>query len=472
MVAVPTLDLLLVPLADALGFPVDQLRLAACLVLCIPTCTFLRAMRSMSLSRNILHFYSIVLGIWMSYYMYGLGTLTPIISSLIVYLAMKYLPTNFAYKFSAAFAFIFVFCCHIYRMLTDPYGWHMDFTSIQMLLTVRLMQFAFCVHDGTLPLTSLSSRQRKYRITKFPTLLEYYGWHFFLPAVIVLTFEYNAYMAYITNSPMPSKTQGQTTTHKETLIGWITSALSKLGVACLCIGSVVVLGGKYDVSEMEPYCNGDHSLMLKLWEIYAVAVKQRMRYYFAWYFSEALMDISGYGFSHKTGKWTRGNNVRMLTTEFGQNLHSCIDAWNKRVNKWLRFYAFERLPFSKSRNADITFLMSATWHGIYTGYFMAFVTIIFHRFTVQVARQRLRPQAMKNAVLKKVYDVLGIAASQLVLCYSLAPFLLLQASMALRVWNSTYWIVHTVCGVGALLVRAVVPLPPRKPSPSPANKSE
>ncbi|KAH3698740.1 hypothetical protein Pelo_19866 [Pelomyxa schiedti] len=41
--------------------------------------------------------------------------------------------------------------------------------------------------------------------------------------------------------------------------------------------------------------------------------------------------------------------------------------------------------------------MSATWHGIYTGYFMAFVTIIFHRFTVQVARQRLRPQAIKNA---------------------------------------------------------------------------
>lgn len=42
------------------------------------------------------------------------------------------------------------------------------------------------------------------------------------------------------------------------------------------------------------------------------------------------------------------------------------------VQEWLRKCVYERLPYSKSMNQLLTFMVSAFWHGYYAGYYITF----------------------------------------------------------------------------------------------------
>lgn len=48
----------------------------------------------------------------------------------------------------------------------------MDFTGIQMLLTLKLISIAWNYHDGVAPSGKLTAEQQKSAITKLPSLLE------------------------------------------------------------------------------------------------------------------------------------------------------------------------------------------------------------------------------------------------------------------------------------------------------------
>jgi lysophospholipid acyltransferase len=54
------------------------------------------------------------------------------------------------------------------------------------------------------------------------------------------------------------------------------------------------------------------------------------------------------------------------------HLRDKIGNWNIAVQEWLRKCVYERLPYSKSTNQLLTFMVSAFWHGYYIGYYITF----------------------------------------------------------------------------------------------------
>lgn len=50
----------------------------------------------------------------------------------------------------------------------------------------------------------------------------------------------------------------------------------------------------------------------------------------------------------------------IIVAQFGLSLRSCLLAWNKTTQSWLRFVAYDRTPKYKLL---FTYLLSALWHG-------------------------------------------------------------------------------------------------------------
>jgi len=92
----------------------------------------------------------------MGYFCIGFQILHSLISSTIIYLMIEYLPPKLAFKVVFVFALGYTVISHWYRLYVDYLGWTLDFTGIQMLLTIRLSSYGFDIYDGTLPVEKLA----------------------------------------------------------------------------------------------------------------------------------------------------------------------------------------------------------------------------------------------------------------------------------------------------------------------------
>lgn len=86
--------------------------------------------------------------------------------------------------------------------------------------------------------------------------------------------------------------------------------------------------------------------------------------------------MSGFGFSgyDKNGnaEWKLCTNVLPYQVEMAQSLKETLDGWNIQTGFWLRKVGYERAP--KSIRTVATYTLSAVWHGVSIGYYMAFFT--------------------------------------------------------------------------------------------------
>lgn len=98
------------------------------------------------------------LGLWFGWFTMQLQILHSFASSTAVYFMLALLPKNLGYKLAFVFTMLYISISHIYRMYTDYMGWTMDFTGPQMVLTIKLIMFAFDFHDGFIPEKVLSCK--------------------------------------------------------------------------------------------------------------------------------------------------------------------------------------------------------------------------------------------------------------------------------------------------------------------------
>lgn len=63
-------------------------------------------------------------------------------------------------------------------------------------------------------------------------------------------------------------------------------------------------------------------------------------------------------------------------TEFTPTIREAMKHWNITVQYWLATYIYKRFPYKKFR-IHVTMLMSAVWHGMYTGYYCCIATVPF-----------------------------------------------------------------------------------------------
>jgi lysophospholipid acyltransferase len=153
--------------------------------------------------------------------------------------------------------------------------------------------------------------------------------------------------------------------------------------------------------------------------------------------------------------------------EFAPNFKILLDSWNIRTNIWLREYVYKRIT-PKGRKPGflstiLTFLTSAIWHGTYPGYYLTFAYGGFTQPAARLVRTNLRPlflspleilppklpealakydirlPPLPRTLFKRIYDVIGIIATTLILNFTAAPFVLWYWSVSLEAWRRMNW---------------------------------
>lgn len=161
------------------------------------------------------HLYNVICGMTIGYFAYGFfGFLHFMGSSFYAYFLLKWLisstvaSTSDMYQKKPARTIpIVIFCvmmahlsyCHIYRQLYNPNN-VVDLTGPMMVISVKVMQFAWNVWDGLCQDKDLSPEQRKYAIhpSEFPGFLEFLGFIFYFPTFLAgPSMEFKEYDAWI-----------------------------------------------------------------------------------------------------------------------------------------------------------------------------------------------------------------------------------------------------------------------------------
>ncbi|XDV41027.1 hypothetical protein PO909_009970 [Leuciscus waleckii] len=84
----------------------------------------------------------------------------------------------------------------------------------------------------------------------------------------------------------------------------------------------------------------------------------------------------------------------------------------------------------------LTFVLSAIWHGVYPGYYFTFITAIPITLAARTVRRNFREDFLSSRQLKICYDVVTWAATQMTICYTVMPFLLLAIKPTMQYYST------------------------------------
>jgi lysophospholipid acyltransferase len=215
----------------------------------------------------------------------------------------------------------------------------------------------------------------------------------------------------------------------------------------------------------------------------------RFNYYTAWGFAETAFIACGLGFNglvdekdpSKGHKWNRVASYQLFDVEFAPNIRSTVMFWNMRTQQWLANYVYLRFPRDSKGNVRgvavlITNLLSAAWHGWYSGYVASFATAALYVSLARELRRVLRPNFVTlvetgevdgktgkkktkevPTALKPVYDVLSWAVTMSFMSYSFCSFVLLDGSLYVRVWESLFYLGHILPILAFVIIKVFFP---------------
>ena len=117
-----------------------------------------------------------------------------------------------------------------------------------------------------------------------------------------------------------------------------------------------------------------------------------------------------------------------------------------------------------------TFVVSACWHGVYPGYYFAFVSLSLLTTLSRYCRRHVRPIFLHRGTRVRVlYDIAGWVFTQTLLAYMMSAFFVRSLENTINVYGMTYFHGHVII-LGSLLFFALggakllrpfhAPLPP------------
>jgi len=456
-----SVDSALTPLADATGFPVDQLKFVLCILLCYPLGYTHRFVTDVRLR----HLYSIIIGVTFLYVCFGLiGLFHFFLSSGVVYGLFQVLPSRKIPTVTFIIMFGYLSSLHIYRMVTDYMGWKMDVTAAIMVLLIKLTSLSYNIRDWVVMKDNpeIILNEWKDNACGVPSLLEYYSYVLFFPTMLSgPAFNLKPYLQYIDGSLFPDKQVPNA----------LYATIKPFLWALFFIVVMVVVAPKFPTERMfTPGGMQEYSILGSLVYLYFSLLPVRCQYYFIWKLAEGAGNLSGLGYTGKDKEgndtWNRLNNVVPKSIEFPSSVREITIDWNVKTGDWLRNYVYMRQTDDPVKQQPpkhalyLTNASSAFWHGFYPGYYCSF---IFAAFVVDIARglrAHFRPMVtIKNGKeetpiqpQKKVYDALGTLLSLLTFNYGQASFVGLSLSRSFVFYNNFYWCGHIATAFGWLLV--------------------
>ncbi|MBA0556068.1 hypothetical protein Golob_026202, partial [Gossypium lobatum] len=206
-----------------------------------------------------------------------------------------------------------------------------------MVLTLKVISSAINYNDGLLKEEDLREAQKKYRLVKLPSLIEYFGYclccgsHFAGPV-----FEMKDYLEWTEGKGIwaPSDKGLSPSPYGATFRALVQAGISMAVYLCLV--------PYHPLSRFSEPVYEEWGFWRKLSFQYMSGFTARWKYYFIWSISEASIIISGLGFSGWTEssppkpKWDRAKNVDIPGVELAKSAVVLPLVWNIQVSTWLR----------------------------------------------------------------------------------------------------------------------------------------
>ncbi|EMD40473.1 hypothetical protein CERSUDRAFT_111072 [Gelatoporia subvermispora B] len=466
------MDAVFVPLANAVGASVDQVKLISCLLVSYPLgSVFVRIPTSRPNLRHLFNlsvtlFYLVpVLNLWFGF----LQLLGDVVATYFVAQKVKnhYMPWI---VFAIMMGHLTI--NHVIRAIYNLSYETVEVTGPQMVLVMKLTTFAWNVWDGRRPVDELDKWQLQKRVATFPSLLTFLGYAFYFPGILVgPSLEFADYMTLVEGTQFKALQQTNGDAHgkkkyvpkgrKRVAYVKMLKGLAYLGLFVTCIGSF-----NYGVAIQDWFA--EKSFLYRIVYFQICGFFERTKYYAIWTLTEGASILTGLGFTgigpNGETRWEGAANVDVLSIEFAPNFKVLLDSWNMKTNVWLRECVYKRVtPKGKKpgfRSSLLTFGTSAFWHGIAGGYYLAFFFAAFIQTVGRLCRGFLRPLflpanyvANRNAppppqtLAKSLYDLVGIVCSILFVNYVAEPFILLTISDSLQGWRALNWYGHWMIGV-------------------------
>ncbi|EIN10257.1 MBOAT-domain-containing protein [Punctularia strigosozonata HHB-11173 SS5] len=455
------MDALLVPLCNATGASLDQVKLIACLLVSYPLgSVFIRLPRTQPALKHLFNiavctFYFIPMlnlrgglaQLWLDVlgtYIIAERVRSPRMPWIVFGLLMSHLLVN-----------------HFAREMSGLGYETFEITGPQMVLVMKLSTFAWNVHDGRRPISDLDKWQQKKRVTAYPSLLAFLGYAFYFPGALVGPYlDFASYAALVDGSIYTSieRHHVDKVSRRAVPSGRKRVAYRKLATGLAWLGLYVVYSGKYNygVGVQDWFAQKPFLFRFLYWQV--CGTMERSKYYALWMMTEGAAIFTGLGFTgySLTGasQWAGASNVDVLQIEFAPNFKVLLDSWNKNTNVWLRECVYKRVtPKGKKpgfRSSMMTFGTSALWHGISPGYYLSFLFGGFVTTLGRLCRSHIRPLLLPapRSLLKTVYDVLGTVMAVSLCNFATGPFMLGTLPRSFRAWYNLDFYGVVVVGAG------------------------
>ncbi|KAF7313476.1 hypothetical protein HMN09_00503500 [Mycena chlorophos] len=356
---------------------------------------------------------------------------------------------------------------HIIRLRNNFSYETLEVTSPQMVLVMKLTTFGWNVYDGRrteearflaflLDIDGDKWQMTK-RVVKFPSLLEFLGYSFYFPGMLVGPYlDFAGYMDLVNETTFKNlKLKGKS--GRNLPDGRKRVAYRKMAIGLMNLGLFVVLGPTWSFQLTKTQWFINQPLYIKIAVHQACGTTERFKYYALWILTEGASIVTGNGFSGigANGKteWEGARNVTPLGVELPDNWKTSLDNWNTKTSIWLRETVYKRItPKGKKpgfSSSMLTFFTSAFWHGTAGGYYLSFLTGGFITTIGRLARANFRPLVLPPAgkpptLIKRLYDVVGTFITILLLNYTVAPFMLLTTASSLETWRYLYFYGHVI----------------------------
>ncbi|KAG9268480.1 membrane-bound O-acyltransferase domain-containing protein 2-like [Astyanax mexicanus] len=443
------------PISEMIDLPLDQVNFVVCQLFALFTaCWFRLYLHPSKTSPFIRHVVATLLGFYLALFCFGWYALHFLVQSGLTYGIMIFTGLEHMHRYSFVVALGYLMLCQITRVYVFDYGMYSaDFTGPMMVITQKITSLAFEIHDGlTKKEEHLKPSQKYLAVRKMPSLLEYLSYNCnFLGILAGPTCSYNDYIAFIEGTGYQHKhlesngkengkcKQSDPSPKRDVILKMSTCAL------CLLVYLTFYRICPVDRVIQDPYFTSQ-PFYLRVLYLYLSMLSLRPKYYFVWTLADAINNAAGFGFNgyNKDGtpKWDMISNLRILDIEFATSFKSFLDNWNIQTALWLKRVCYERCPYHPTA---ATFLLSAMWHGVYPGYYLTFVSGIGMTLAARAVRHNVRQHFLGSSTHKLIYDVITWASTQIAICYTVVPFVVLAVGPSLRFYWSWYFCLHLAC---------------------------
>ncbi|TFY80409.1 hypothetical protein EWM64_g3598 [Hericium alpestre] len=489
------MDALFVPLVSATGASIDQLKLITCLLVSYPLGSLF--IRIPSSHPHLKHVFNLSIAFFyfipvLQLYSAFLQLLGDVLVTYVVTAVAKG-PRMPWVVFAIMMGHLTV--NHVIRAVYDLSYETLEVTGPQMVLVMKLTTFAWNIYDGKRPEQDLDKWQLEKRVVEHPSLLEFLGYAFYFPGVLVGPFlEFNAYTDMINGTVFksPSGSPKEGARRRAIPAGRKRVAYRKGLYGLIYLGLWVVFSPSFYFGIAVTDWFAQQSIPFRILYIQFCGFMERSKYYGIWTLTEGASILTGLGFTgygpSGESRWEGAANVNVRQIEFAPNFKVLLDSWNTKTNVWLRECVYKRVtPKGKKpgfRSSMITFATSAFWHGVAPGYYLTFILGGFVQTAGRLCRANLRPLVLPAAApapvsrvptnssnsssssdvpsrkqapslpppepprttLKRAYDIAGTVCAVMLVNYACMPFMLLTVQASLEAWSRLAWYGHWMVG--------------------------